>query len=221
MPEIITLTSTPTLLVAAKAARLRGWLTFEVQAGAQRVVVGQVQALTMATGYALEATGDQACTLFAGGKPALGAWYGMVAGGTQDILVSEGAGDSAGAAADSILVISRAAGAVGAKGDTGEKGDTGDTGPQGPQGPQGIQGATGATGAAGAAGATGATGPQGPEGGAGPEGLTGPQGPPNGPTSVPSSTSVPGNAGEWSIDGTYFYAFNGTNWGRVALDFSW
>lgn len=107
MATNINITTTPTLLVSAKVARLRGWFLLEVAAGATKVYVSQNPAVTPATGFALESNTSSACTLFASGKPALGAWYGVTADGTASVKVEEGAGAAVGTGTDSMLAIYR------------------------------------------------------------------------------------------------------------------
>lgn len=109
MATNINITTTPTLLVSAKVARLRGWFLLEVAAGATKVYVSQNPAVTPATGFALEPTPTNASTLFGSGKPASGAWYGITASGSALVKVEEGAGDAVGRGTDSMIAIYRPA----------------------------------------------------------------------------------------------------------------
>lgn len=91
MPAV-TVTTTPTLLCAAKGPSARGWILITVPPDAARSVflgIGDA-AVTTSTGHELEA-GNVA---FLGNdplnKPATLAIYGRVASGTQSVTVSEG-----------------------------------------------------------------------------------------------------------------------------------
>jgi hypothetical protein len=92
MPEPVTITTTPTLLVAAKSSSLRSWFMLEVAAGGARIYVAPRADVTVQTGFAIEPTASNASTLFASGKPGETAWYGVVASGEQVCKVQEGAG---------------------------------------------------------------------------------------------------------------------------------
>lgn len=84
-------------------------MLIENPATAGRVWVSTSPTIAAAVGFALEPTPSQASTLFAGGKPGQAAWYGIVASGTQSIVVEEGAGGEASRGNDSQIVISKPA----------------------------------------------------------------------------------------------------------------
>lgn len=90
----ITLTTSPTVIVAPKAPSLRGSVLIEVRKGGQDVFVSNSPAVTPSTGFALEPTASNSSTFFAENdplsKPAAQSWYGCVASGTQEIIVMEG-----------------------------------------------------------------------------------------------------------------------------------
>lgn len=93
MPNV-TVTTTPTLLAAAKPAKQRGWILIEVPKGAaERVFVGGAD-VTPETGFDLRASHFDPCTMLIENdplsQPATRAWYAIVASGTQTVKVMEG-----------------------------------------------------------------------------------------------------------------------------------
>lgn len=109
MARTVIIGTTPTLIAAALPASRRSWVMIENPATAGRVWVSTSAAIEAAVGFALEPTPSQSSTLFAGGKPGQAAWYGIVASGTQSIVVEEGAGGEASRGNDSKIVISKPA----------------------------------------------------------------------------------------------------------------
>ena len=93
MPAV-TVTTSPTLLAAAKIAKLRGWILIEVPKGSEkRVFVGGAD-VTPETGFDLRAGHFDPCTMFIENdpisRPAEQAWYAVVESGTQTVKVMEG-----------------------------------------------------------------------------------------------------------------------------------
>ncbi len=125
MPNI-TVSTTATLLFAAKNAVQRNWLLAEVAAGGSTVYVGPSPSVTVATGHALTPNSAVACSMFASGVPATSAWYGIVASGTQVVKTSEGGTGTTTRSGESLINIFRpGSGPQGPQGEPGEPGESG------------------------------------------------------------------------------------------------
>lgn len=94
MAVAVTVSTTPTLLIAARSHRERGSLVFEVRRGGQPVYISMDPMVTPETGFALEPTASNSSTLTAENeafsKPASVAWYGCVASGEETVIIQEG-----------------------------------------------------------------------------------------------------------------------------------
>lgn len=93
MPVVV-VTTTPTLLVAAKPARQRGWILIEVPKGSEKRVFVGGSDVTPETGFDLRAGYFDPCTMLVENdplsSPAARAWYAVVSSGTQPVKVMEG-----------------------------------------------------------------------------------------------------------------------------------
>lgn len=93
MPTV-TVTTTPTLLVAAKAPSLRGSVFIEVRRGGVPVYFSSESNVTPSTGFAIEPTASQSSNALIENdplsKPAKLAWWAVVESGSQSVIVQEG-----------------------------------------------------------------------------------------------------------------------------------
>lgn len=95
MASSVTVTTVATLLVAAKAPSQRGNVLLQVLAGGGDVWVSRSADITAGVGFLLRPNADAPCTMLIENdllsKPAASAWYGIVASGSQAVIVEEGA----------------------------------------------------------------------------------------------------------------------------------
>jgi hypothetical protein len=91
---VVVVTTTPTLLAAAKPVRQRGWILIEVPKGSEKRVFVGGSDVTPETGFDLRAGHFDPCTMFIENdplsSPATRAWYAVVEEGTQPVKVQEG-----------------------------------------------------------------------------------------------------------------------------------
>ena len=94
MAYAVTVTTVPTLLVAAKAPSLRGNVLLQVLAGGGEVWVSRSPDVAVGAAFLLRPNADAPCTMLIENdllsKPAASAWYGIVATGSQAVIVEEG-----------------------------------------------------------------------------------------------------------------------------------
>lgn len=86
----VTVTTTPTLLCAAKPGSQRQWITLAVDVAETADVHLGASDVTATTGLVLEPGFGMTIENDTLSKPAASAWYGIVAAGSVDVTVTEG-----------------------------------------------------------------------------------------------------------------------------------